>query len=85
MLRVIVSIILHLYKVQVGTTCKLDSISQCVHSITCIHRFRCCNQKSRNFDAAKLIPGCKKGKHCSEHHENYTYAAYTTFMMDTVS
>ncbi|XP_065919557.1 uncharacterized protein [Dysidea avara] len=46
--------------------------------------FRCCNQKSRNFDAAKLIPGCKKGKHCSEHHENYTYAAYTTFMMDTV-
>ena len=48
------------------------------------HRFKCCNQKSQNCDAAKLIPGCKKGKHCSEHHENYTYAAYTTFMMDTV-
>ncbi|XP_065920812.1 uncharacterized protein [Dysidea avara] len=46
--------------------------------------FRCCNQKSKDFDAAKLIPGCKKGKHCSEHHENYTYAAYTTFMADMV-
>ena len=49
------------------------------------HSYKCCNQRTGNYDAAKLITGCVKGKHYSEHHEDYPYAAYSTFVMDTVS
>ena len=64
--------------------CCVQYNNQVMPSLLIWYSFRCCNQKSRNYDSANLIPGCKKGKHCSEHHENYPYAAYTTFMMDTV-
>ncbi|XP_065883713.1 uncharacterized protein [Dysidea avara] len=42
--------------------------------------FLCCDQKAKDTDSLKLVPGCKKSKHCSEHHENYVYSTYTTFI-----
>ena len=49
-----------------------------------LYSFKCCNQQSMNYNSAVCVPGCKKSKHCSEHHENYQYAAYATFIKDTV-
>ena len=49
------------------------------------YNFKCCGQNSMDYDAVIAIPGCKKGKHCSEHHENYPYAAYSAFILNTVS
>ena len=49
--------------------------SQCYYNN---YSFRCCNQNAENHN------GCRKAKHCSKHHDNYPYAAYSTFMMDTV-
>ena len=48
------------------------------------HRFMCCYKKVKNNEPLQLANGCKKGKHCSEHHENYPYAAYTTFIKKEV-
>ena len=39
----------------------------------------------KDTDSSKLVPGCKNGKHCSEHHEDYPYAAYSTFIRNEVS
>ena len=71
------------------------TISICMYVVVCalnysivfvkhLYSFKCCNQQSMNYNSAVCIPGCKKSKHCSEHHENYQYAAYATFIMDTV-
>jgi len=44
----------------------------------------CCYKKVKNNEPLQFATGCKKGKHCSEHHENYPYAAYTTFIKNEV-
>ena len=69
--------------VYVCMLCFILSIFHCAF-LKYLYSFKCCNQESRNYDSANLLPGCKKGKHCSEHHENYPYAAYTTFIRDIV-
>jgi len=56
----------------------------CYHSLN-IHRYECCNQQVKDTDSSKHVPGCKNGKHCSEHHDNYPYAAYATFIRNEVS
>ena len=47
-------------------------------------RFACCKQKVKDTASLSLAPGCKKSKHCSEHHENYVYSAYTTYIGNEV-
>ena len=48
------------------------------------YKYTCCDKKSRNYDAAKTIPGCTKGKHRSQHHTDYGYSAYIFYMQNQV-
>ena len=48
------------------------------------YKYTCCDKKSRNYDAAKTIPGCVKGKHRSQHHTDYGYSAYIFYMQNQV-
>ena len=49
------------------------------------YKYTCCSKSSRNYDAARSLPGCTKGKHRSKHHTNYPYAAYYFYMAKQVT
>lgn len=58
-------------------SCKYHS-----EKLTGFHRYTygCCNANHTNYDAAQKLIGCKKGKHKSEHHTDYSYSAYFKYM-----
>lgn len=49
------------------------------------YKYTCCSRGSRNYDGARAIFGCTKGKHRSKHHTDYPYAAYNFFMIEQAS
>ena len=49
------------------------------------YTYGCCDASSSNYEAAKSLTGCTKGKHRSEHHEEYSYSAYFSYMNGLVS
>ncbi len=49
------------------------------------YKYSCCNKSTRNYERAKTLPGCTKGKHRSKHHMDYPYAAYNFYMHALVS
>lgn len=55
--------------------------------LTGFHRYTygCCNASSSNYESAKALAGCSKGKHRKEHHDDYTYSAYYSYMSKVVS
>ena len=48
------------------------------------YEYTCCSKSSEDYNAAKTIAGCTKGKHCSQHHTKYQYSAYVFYMQDQV-
>lgn len=54
-------------------------------SVNWDYKYTCCDESSQNYDAARSLPGCTKGKHCSKHHTNYPYAAYNFYMAKQVT
>jgi len=44
------------------------------------YKYTCCGKTSRDYDSARSLPGCTKGKHRSKHHTEYPYAAYYFYM-----
>ena len=86
MLKVIASIILVFLVIQIvvnACRCFLALILLITHLYT-LCRFECCKQKVKDTASLSLAPGCMKSKHCSEHHENYVYSAYTTYIDNEV-
>ena len=55
--------------------------------LTGFHRYTysCCNANSPNYESALSLTGCTKGRHRSEHHDEYTYSAYLSYMSKVVS
>ena len=55
--------------------------------LTGFHRYTysCCNANSPNYESALSLTGCTKGRHRSEHHDEYTYSAYFSYMSEVVS
>ena len=49
------------------------------------YKYTCCDESSQNYDAARSLPGCTKGKHRSKHHTDYPYAAYYFYMAKQVT
>lgn len=49
------------------------------------YSYSCCNANSSNYESALALTGCTKGKHRSEHHDDYTYSAYFIYMNKMVS
>ncbi|XP_019849719.1 PREDICTED: uncharacterized protein LOC109580698 [Amphimedon queenslandica] len=47
-------------------------------------KYTCCGKSSKNFESAKFIAGCAKGKHRSVHHTEFTYANYIFYMQEQV-
>ena len=55
--------------------------------LTGFHRYTysCCNASSPSYESALALTGCTKGRHRSEHHDEYTYSAYFSYMSKVVS
>ena len=49
------------------------------------YTYSCCNANSPNYESALALTGCTKGRHRSEHHDEYTYSAYFSYMSEVVS
>lgn len=47
-------------------------------------KYSCCEAGCANYEAAKLVRGCTKGKHHSQHHTDYHYSSYVFYMQEQV-
>ena len=48
------------------------------------YKYSCCGKDSEDYDSAKAIEGCVKGKHRSKHHTDYHYSRYVFYMQEQV-
>ena len=48
------------------------------------YKYTCCGKTSRDYEPARNLPGCTKGKHRSKHHTDYPYPAYYFYMNELV-